>query len=80
MVHQITLDNRFPIGVLEYRLTENLGGLEGRGSGQSNFHRIKILDHAAVFALIVSLIPVEKFGVSHLFIQEVTPVGLIYND
>ena len=80
VIHQIPLDNRFTVGVLENRLAKNLGGLEGRGSGQSNFHRIEILNHAAVFALVVPLVPVEKFGVSHLFVQEVAPVGLVYDN
>ena len=61
-------------------MAENLGGLEGRGSGQRDFHRVKILNYAAVFALVVPLIPVEKFGVSHLFVQEVAPVGLVYDN
>ena len=80
MIHQIPLDDCFPIGVLENRLAENLGGLKSRGSGQSDFHRIEILDHAAVFALVVSLVSVEKFGISHLFIQKVAPVGLVYDN
>ena len=80
MIHQIPLDDCFPIGVFENRLAENLGGLKSRGSGQSDFHRIEILDHAAVFALVVPLVPVEKFGVSHLFVQEVAPVGLVYDN
>ena len=54
--------------VFENRLAENLGGLEGRGSGQGNFHRIEILNHTAVFTLIISLISIEKFGIAHFLI------------
>ena len=78
--HQIPLDNRFTVGVLENRLAKNLGGLEGRSRSQSDFYRIEILDHAAVFALVIPLIPVEKFGVSHLLVQKIAPVSLIYDN
>ena len=80
VVHQIALDNCFPIGILENRLAENLGGLEGRGSGQRDFHRVKILNYAAIFTLIVSLVPVKKFSIPHLLVQKVAPVGLVYDN
>lgn len=41
VIHQIAFNHRLPVGVLEYRLTENFGGLQSRcgGPGQSSRHR-----------------------------------------
>ena len=68
VIHQIALDDCFTVSILENRLAKNLGCLESRGSGQGNFHCIEILNHTAVFTLIISLISIEKFGIAHFLI------------
>lgn len=41
---------------------------------------VKIFDHAAVFALEVQLVAIENFRVAHLLVQEISPVGLAYDN
>ena len=79
MVNQISLNHSLTVSIFIYRLSKNLGGLQGRRRCQCNFYRLKIFHNRAIFALIINLVPIENFIFSHFFIQNVSSVRFINN-
>ena len=77
MVNQITVQHSLAIAVGINRLAENFRCLQGRRCGERNFYRVKIIQHIAVFALVITLVAVKLLRLRHFLIHDITAVRLV---
>ena len=80
MVHEITFDDRFPVGVFKDRLTEDLRRLQGRRRRQADLYGIKIIQRIAVLGLKVFLVRKHRLFIRHIPVKDIAPVGFIGDD
>ena len=80
MVDQITVNDRFTVGIVKDGIAKYLRGMKCRGCGQGNLHCIEIFDDGAVFADIVILVTIEHFRFAHFFVQNVATVCFVDHD
>ena len=80
MIDQPVIRHRFPVGVGVHGLAEDFAGVLGRGGGQTDFHRIEIVQHAAVAGQVLAGVPQGQFAFGHFLVQGVAAVGLVDDD
>ncbi len=80
VVHQMAVQHGFAVGIDKHRRSENLGGVQRRGGGKADLHRVEVVQHAAVFGDVIQLVAEHGFGVGHFPVQQITAMAFIHHD